>query len=207
MSVDFDLTLDQVDSEDTSLNDNKDTKLPIATDSYHPFFNIRPRPNEGNTSRNNLNDSKFSLFSDSSTNPPHLVYDSSTAPSHQEDDPSQAHRLNLTRPRKRLRQLRLTTFLDLASVQDEDPPPDVPNLKNLASKGLNRSPFHRYKAIPTPRIITLNVNTLGINEHSDRARFNKVYRCLKHLAKGGDVLLLQETNSALESLALVEVTS
>ena len=31
MSADFDLTLDQVDSDDTTLNDSKDAKLPIAS--------------------------------------------------------------------------------------------------------------------------------------------------------------------------------
>ena len=46
-AVDFDLTLDPDDPNAHPPSDSKNLSLPIDTDSYHPFFYRRPRPNVG----------------------------------------------------------------------------------------------------------------------------------------------------------------
>ena len=194
-AVDFDLTLDPDDPNAHPPSDSKNPSLPIDTDSYHPFFYRRPRPNVGTAPIYPPNDPRSSFFSDTeSALPPGPAEQTLTTPHRNSSRP---------RPRKRQRQLRLTSFLNFAAEQDGDPTASVdaiPNMEDISQKGINNSPFHRYKAIPTPRVITLNVNTLGVNVNSDRARFNKVYRLLKYIAKGADVLLLQETNTDLDVL-------
>ena len=70
---------------------------------------------------------------------------------------------------------------------------------------LNHQKFHRFKAIPTPRVVTMNVNGLSVGEGS-RKKFFRVRACIRALARKADVILLQETNAPhtdLKVLALV----
>ena len=66
--------------------------------------------------------------------------------------------------------------------------------------GLNAERHHRYKRIPTPRVITLNVRGLSAAESASGSRLKRVRRTLKSLAGRADVICLQETMCYLKSL-------
>ena len=63
---------------------------------------------------------------------------------------------------------------------------------------MNQSTYHRFKSIPTPRVISYNINSYGSRATSKKARARqaKVLANLKHLAKHVDILLIQETKTA-----------
>ena len=58
----------------------------------------------------------------------------------------------------------------------------------------HRSRHHLYSQIPTPRVITLNLRSLGAGLTPNRAKLAAYKRCLRRLSRRCDILLLQETN-------------
>ena len=74
------------------------------------------------------------------------------------------------------------------------PPPPGP-LSDL-SQGLNPRSYQRYKKIPTPRVVSLNLDGVSAG-HTATARRKRVRKVLRGLARNADVLLLQETNTTL----------
>ena len=81
---------------------------------------------------------------------------------------------------------------------DGNRPSTPPGLPLASRGGINPKAYHRYKKIPTPRVVTLNLQGISAG-HTVTARRKLVRKALRFLARNADVILLQETNTSLAS--------
>ena len=96
-------------------------------------------------------------------------------------------------------QPKITDFFSKGSEVKEGSPPVPPS--DTPTSFLNPEPFHRFKEVPTPRVISFNLDGISAGKGTEtRRRFGKVRSCLRQLARRADVLLLQEVNSPLVDL-------
>ena len=105
-------------------------------------------------------------------------------------------------------QPKITDFFSRSSEVKVGSPPGSATVlpSDTPTSFLNPEPFHRFKEVPTPRVISFNLDGISAGRGTEtRKRFWKVRSCLRQLAHRADVLLLQEVNSPLTDLAVLSL--
>ena len=105
-------------------------------------------------------------------------------------------------------QPRITDFFSRGlEVKDGSPPGSVAGPpSDTPDSLLNPEPFHRFKEVPTPRVISFNLDGISAGRGTEtQKRFRKIRSCLRQLSHRADVLLLQETNTPLADLTVLSL--